>query len=424
MVVMSVEADLAGGVLTSGTALSFAPGLPLISTGPFDEAFAATLAHLLDHGDDVRGGDSQSVGHGKFTKELLNFTLYLSRPTDRLLANPQRPLNIIGAVGRFVWMMAGSDRLADIAYYEPRVSGFSDDGLTVPGSCYGARLLNPRPGVDQVRSAIEILRSDPTSRRAAAAIYEPEDAGRESRDIPCAFGMFWTIRSAALVTTAIMRSNNAWTLLPYNVFEFTLLSEVIAAELNLELGSYSHFAFSMHLYEADFASARAALGQVRDEALTPMRAIPRGSALADLHRLLLFEQEVRSGGPGINTRNCAKWQRDAMALGPFWSDFGLILLTHAVRQADRDKLVARVAGEVTGPLGDLLREQLGLAERQLVIDLSSPDLADARTGEELPASEDEDRSALEQETRKFWLDRSRQELDDAVERTGGTPRRR
>ena len=46
-----------------------------------------------------------------------------------------------------------------------------------------------------------------------------------------------------------MRSNDLWTGFPYDVFQFTAMQILMSMELGLELGSYTHIAGSLHLYE-------------------------------------------------------------------------------------------------------------------------------------------------------------------------------
>src|SRR4051794_31695437 len=91
--------------------------------------FALTLQQVRDFGVHVPADDSSSVGTGRPTREVMNFTTVIERPRDRLIRNPKYGTPIVSAIARFVWMMAGNNRLADIAYYEPRVTNFSDDGL-------------------------------------------------------------------------------------------------------------------------------------------------------------------------------------------------------------------------------------------------------------------------------------------------------
>src|SRR5216683_2716391 len=160
-----------------------------MSVKRWDEIFQDVLRELLAETEPVIAGKSKSVGSERSTLERLNYQFTLSDPRDRILWNPVRSLSVYGAIARFFWMLSGNERLKDIAFYEPKVLGFTDNALTVPGSNYGKRLFMPEPGLDQIRAIIERLQREPWTRRAAGVVYRPEDAVRESKDIPCAFGL-------------------------------------------------------------------------------------------------------------------------------------------------------------------------------------------------------------------------------------------
>ncbi len=213
---------------------------------------------------DCLGGDRIELAGKDPMFEQCNYSTVLTDVRTRLLVNRVRPTNPVVAIARFVWLAAGSNRVEDIAYYEPKVRNFSDDRLSVPGSDYGMRLFQPRPGLNQLKGVVERLRKDPASRQAAAVVWQPEDAVRVSGDIPCTFGMFFNIRNnpgcpldhsetdddcRSLNMSLIMRSNNAFRILPFNIFEFTMLQEMVAAELGVPVGNYYHWASSMHVYD-------------------------------------------------------------------------------------------------------------------------------------------------------------------------------
>jgi thymidylate synthase len=328
--------------------------------------YRETLLAVLIDGADVPGVGGQSVGSGKSTRELLNFSLQLSNARDRIVPISNRLRSVL-AVGRFLWMMAGSDRLDDIRFYESKglagdrrqgVGSFSDDGLSVPGSNYGQRLFRPGPGVDQVQACIDLIKEDPNTRRAAMSVYRPEDAGRESPDIPCTFGAFLNPRDGMLNLTVIMRSNNAWILLPYNVFEFTLLGEVMASETGLQLGPYFHFAASMHLYEDHVEPAREAIGA--DElSLEPFPEMPAKS-LQRVRDLCVWESSIRHRHRGLTKRAVQSELKVLASHGEYWSAFGRVVLAKALLNANKEELAKEVAASTRGPLGQLLRLDLGV----------------------------------------------------------------
>ncbi|MGH3720722.1 MAG: thymidylate synthase [Pseudonocardiaceae bacterium] len=267
-----------------------------------DAAIHQTLSDIFRDGLTI--GDT---GDGQ--RELICYQTGLARPLARIAVHAARPLNITSAIARFVWMVAGSDRLADIAFYEPKVMDYSDNHLTVPGSDYGRRIMQPRPGLNQLTGVVARLREDPDSRRAATVIWSPEDAVRQSNDIPCAFGTFYHIRRASLMATTIMRSNNAFLLLPFNIFEFSLLAEVVASELGFPFRSYIHWAASMHVlnHESDRARALVAAGP---SASREMPAMPSEvSPLVQARLLAVHEAQLRQS----SGRDEALGVRDAAA---------------------------------------------------------------------------------------------------------------
>lgn len=325
----------------------------------FDDVFRGVLRDVLDEGHAVTPGASLSVGSGRRTIELLNRSFTLPSARDRLLFGRKR-LNLAAAVGRFAWMMAGSDRLAEIRYYDPNASRFTDDGVTVPGSCDGARILRPRGGINQLRSVIELLRNDPTSRRATMVIYHPEDAGRDSRDVPCIISVTYNIRQERLHTSVVLRSSNAARVLPYDLFFYSLIAEIVASELGVEVGSYHQFAVSLHIYDADVDLARAICSAERPAARPVMDPMPTKTAIADVSALLDLELRMRTAALPD-----ARWAAEVLAaielaLPPFWQDFAGVLLRYAVDRGPAGQQEKReVAVAVTKRLGPAFQAVAG-----------------------------------------------------------------
>ena len=240
------------------TEAAIQPGT-VIHSRHIDEAFTETLKSVLEYGYHVETYPYSQPDKARGSTEILNFQVSIDNPRDRLLTNPARPFNCVEAIARLVWMLGANNRLEDIAFYQPKARLYSDNQITIPGSSYGMRIFDARPGLNQVEGVIKTLRNEAGSRRGAIVIWLPEDAVRESHDIPCAFGMFFHLRQGRLICTTLMRSNNAFLLLPYNVFEFSLLAEMIATTIGVELGSYVHCAVSMHVYDDQRVRAEEAI---------------------------------------------------------------------------------------------------------------------------------------------------------------------
>jgi len=277
-----------------------------------DAALRQTLADVLSGGDALGAGGDASV-------DLQNYQVSVAEPLARVVTNPARKLDTTAAVARFVWMAAGNDRLADIAFYVPQVRTYTDDGLTVPGSSYGQRLRRPSPGLDQLPGVVERLRVQSDTRRAAAVIWCPEDAVRTSGDIPCAFGVFYRVLDGRLNATTVMRSNNAFRLLPFNLFEFTMLAELVAGELGVDMGEYTHWAASMHVLEQgnELARARALVGGPASSSAV-MPPMPRDSSPLEAVRLLAVAEAELRHAPGPSAVADLRG-RIARELGPYWT---------------------------------------------------------------------------------------------------------
>lgn len=289
------------------------------------EASVQTVRDVTQRGAEVSAEGSR---HGSST-EILGYTTGMTNPRARIGAG-NRPLNTVAAVARFVWLVSGSDRLEDIAYYENKVRGFTDDGLSVPGSSYGKRIFNSSPGTNQMRGVLDELRERPDSRRAATVVWLPEDAVRQSNDIPCTFGLFFHVRDGGLIMTTVMRSNNAVTLLPYNFFEFSMIGEIVATELGVRFDRYVHWAASMHFFEQP-ASEREKILATTDPEAIEMPAMPNGVAMELAYELARREAALRHASTLEEVEKVAADAR--AALGEYWA--GLFDVLHAYGLAKR-----------------------------------------------------------------------------------------
>ena len=102
----------------------------------------------------------------------------------------------------------------------------------------------------QIKSVIRELRRDPYSRRAVIDVRRTSDAYLD--DPPCLQNIQLFIRDGRLNMTALFRSNDACKAAFMNAYALTCLQDIIAAELGVDVGSYTHIANSFHAYERDW----------------------------------------------------------------------------------------------------------------------------------------------------------------------------
>lgn len=202
--------------------------------------------------------DGQPVSpRGIPTREIFAASLCLHRPRARLVSGvPGRVVNPAFAVAEAAWILSGSDE-PWIYDYNSKLRTYANDGVL--RGAYGPRLRHWAGRIDQLARVVEMLRTDPDSRRAVIQLYDPARDENANLDVPCTLGFRFHLRDGRLVMSTTMRSQDVWLGLPYDVFTFTLLQELVAGWLGVPMGAYHHHVDSLHLYDSN-AKAAAELG--------------------------------------------------------------------------------------------------------------------------------------------------------------------
>lgn len=254
--------------------------------GSLDDAFRWVVEVIVRDGEPV-------APRTLSTKELRGISISISDPRRRYVSLVPRRWSFAYALGEFCWHARGSAKLDEISFYSKRWEQVSADGETVVGSSYGAKVFAAKHPLESQWNVVKTaLKSDLYSRRSVLYFGEPLSAASAgSRDVSCATSLQFLVRQNRLEAIATMRSNDAMIGLPYDVFLFTMLQELMAASLKLELGPYHHFAGSMHIYESELDVARAIVGA----GATEQDSMPSMPSIDGLDYLLKGEQQTRNG---------------------------------------------------------------------------------------------------------------------------------
>ena len=125
----------------------------------------------------------------------------------------------------------------------------------------------------QAHLAIRKLIQDPSTRQAIITLWDPWlDNVADKHDYPCTIALQFFMHNGMLDMNVIMRSNDAWLGLPYDVFQFTQLQWSVANALRVEPGLYRHTVLSLHLYERDCAAASDLIDSWKNNVETRVRA--------------------------------------------------------------------------------------------------------------------------------------------------------
>jgi len=193
--------------------------------------------------------DARSVGSefGKKKrdfKEIQGYCFTLSNPRHRVINAPVRRISYGFALANFIWTLCGRREVESISFYNSRGRMFTTDGKYYE-SAFGDRIFGRLP---QWRQAVDILKSDPTSRRVFVPLFLPSDLKNLPLDTPCAVGFHLMIRDDKLDMVLYMRSQSAIMVFPYDIFLFTMLQEVFSLLLGVPLGKFVYFGGSVHYY--------------------------------------------------------------------------------------------------------------------------------------------------------------------------------
>ena len=132
------------------------------------------------------------------------------------------------------------------------------DGIAILGSCYGHHIFSRKDGQpSQWERLVRLLQIRTAFRRAVLQLFMPEPGlDPDTKDAPCTCSVQFLIRNDRLHAIVYMRSNDSIWGLPYDVFLFSTLQELLTVELGAELGSYHHLVGSLHLYRRHFELAK------------------------------------------------------------------------------------------------------------------------------------------------------------------------
>jgi len=285
--------------------------------------------------DALKSGGAHNDGSRGPNLELLGVTLRLTKPRARLSRSEDRG-KPFSALGELLWYLTGSDKLDFIEPYVPRYKDEAEDGI-VHGA-YGPRLFAMRGNTDQVKNVLAVLSKNSGSKRAVIQLFNAEDIEKRHLEIPCTTTLQFIARGGRLHVSVTMRSNDAYLGVPHDVFCFTMLQEMVATTLGLELGEYYHYVGSMHLYTKDLDAARRYTEEGHQRTVE-MPAMPKGSPFDFVPVLKKVEDRLRHGEPV-----------GALAIEPdeYWAD--IIRLYQAYWASGDDDALDALRDAVTTPI--------------------------------------------------------------------------
>lgn len=179
-------------------------------------------------------------------REKLGVTLYLEDLRNNIFVSQERKLSYKFMIAEWLWIWFGRDDVKSIAQYAPHIAHFSDNGVDFNGS-YGIPVKAQWPYV------LGLLKRDLDTRQAVIQIYRQPPG--PTKDVPCTLSLQFLVRQGKMHVVACMRSSDIWLGLPYDIFNFSMLTNILAAQVSVDTGSLTIHLGSSHLYETNFEAA-------------------------------------------------------------------------------------------------------------------------------------------------------------------------
>ena len=101
--------------------------------------------------------------------------------------------------------------------------------------------------IDQLKNAIELIKSDPSSRRIIVSSWNPVDVSRMALP-PCHCLFQFNVIDGKLSCQLYQRSADIFLGVPFNIASYALLTHMIADLTNLDVGFFVHTLGDAHLY--------------------------------------------------------------------------------------------------------------------------------------------------------------------------------
>ena len=209
-----------------------------------NEAFHYLMPYIVEHGVDFDN-----------TRALFNVGFLIEDPhwchsiTNR--NSVKRDFNLKYAKAEWQWYLTGLPNvkmLGEIYGKVPKIWQRMADEEGYVNSNYGYQWERGDSHTSQLDNVISLLRNNPNTRQAVISIYDGKEHQDYKLDTPCTYAIQFTILNNKLNMCVTMRSNDLWYGFCNDQYCFSMLQQLVADKLDIQVGTYYHFAHNLHLY--------------------------------------------------------------------------------------------------------------------------------------------------------------------------------
>lgn len=217
----------------------------------FDQIYKEILSNIMTNGIEEF---NERTGH--MVKALPGITLSIDIEKDGFPVLTLRKQPIKSPIAEQIWFLQGEKNTEFLKKYTKIWDLFLEEDGSLP-TAYGYR-WRQHFKTDQLGKAIELLKKDPSSRHAVVITWDPSDdgfGGTPKKNVPCPYTFTLNIIGKRLHLHNIVRSNDMILGFPFDVFGFAMLQSIIAQELGVKVGVYTHSISNAHIYDNHYEAA-------------------------------------------------------------------------------------------------------------------------------------------------------------------------
>lgn len=215
------------------------------------------LRHVRDHGT----GKADRTGTG--TLSVFGYQMRFDL-ADGFPMVTTKKLHLRSIIHELLWFLRGD---TNVGYLRENGVGIWDEWADENGDLgpvYGAQWRSwPAPDgthIDQIRQALDLIRSNPDSRRIIVSAWNVAELPKMAL-APChALFQFW-VAGGRLSCQLYQRSADIFLGVPFNIASYALLTHLVAAQSDLEPGDFIWTGGDCHLYLNHLAQAEEQLNR-------------------------------------------------------------------------------------------------------------------------------------------------------------------
>ncbi len=183
-----------------------------------------------------------------------------------------KEVNWAAMLHELLWYLSGESHIRNLRKHTKIWDAWADEegNLETAYGRYWRRFPSPYRDadgawqvreVDQIQYVIDTLRREPSSRRLVVTAWEPGNA-EGSKLPPCHYSFVFNVCGNRLNCHLTQRSGDVALGIPFNLACYATLTQMIAQEVGLEVGCFSHTIVDAHVYTASADGAMAAYDHV------------------------------------------------------------------------------------------------------------------------------------------------------------------